>query len=74
MEKLYLDRAEAAQYLTDLGLKTAKGTLQKLASVGGGPVYRRFGHRAVYLLVDLDTWVGQKIGRPRKSSSGDCHG
>jgi hypothetical protein len=33
----YLDRAEAADYLTGRGLKIKKGTLQKYATTGGGP-------------------------------------
>ena len=47
MEKDFLSREEAAQYLTERGLKTAKGTLQKWVTTGGGPAYRRFGKRTV---------------------------
>ena len=44
MENKFLTRAEAAQYLTEQrGLPTAKTTLQKWVTTGGGPVYRRFG-------------------------------
>ncbi len=66
----YLDRAEAAEYLATRGLRVAKGTLQKLATVGGGPIYRRFGHRAVYQAADLDTWAQAKLSAPRCSTSG----
>ena len=65
----YLNRAEAAQYVTALGLPVAKTTLQKMVTTGGGPAYRRFGHRAVYLPTDLDTWVFEKMSTPRCSSS-----
>lgn len=58
--KKYLTRSEAAQYLTERGARTAKGTLQKLASVGGGPVYRVFGRNALYRPEDLDAWVDSK--------------
>jgi hypothetical protein len=70
MESKYLNRVQAAQYLTERGLTTAKSTLQKMVTTGGGPIYRRFGHRAVYLPADLDNWAEQKLTAPRKSSSG----
>lgn len=69
MEKHYLSREAAAQYLTERGLTTAKGTLQKWVTTGGGPAYRRFGKRAVYLVEDLDTWAERKLTAPRHSSS-----
>lgn len=65
MEKLYLDRAEAAAYLTEKGVRTAKGTLQKLATVGGGPDYQKFGNRAIYTASGLDTWVERRLSAPR---------
>ncbi len=70
MEKHFLSREEAAQYLTERGLKTAKGTLQKWVTTGGGPAYRRFGKRAVYLVEDLNEWAERKLTAPRLSSSG----
>jgi len=70
MNQKYLERAAAAQYLTDRGLRTSKNTLQKYATVGGGPMYRRFGNRAVYTTTDLDTWAEQKLSSPRSSTSG----
>lgn len=69
MTDRYLSRAESAQYLTDRGLITAKTTLQKLVTTGGGPKYHRFGHRAVYLQADLDEWAERKLSAPRLSSS-----
>lgn len=65
----YLDRREAAQYLKGLGLKISKNTLDKMATVGGGPVYQRFGNRAVYLSENLDLWVASKLSPPKKSTS-----
>lgn len=70
MEKRFLSREEAAQYLTERGLKTAKGTLQKWVTTGGGPAYRRFGKRAVYLVEELNEWAERKLSAPRLSSSG----
>lgn len=70
MEKRFISRDEAAQYLTDeLGLRVSKNTLQKWVTVGGGPAYRRFGKRAVYLVEDLNEWAERKISAPRFSSS-----
>jgi hypothetical protein len=66
MESKFLDRSEAAQYLTQRGLPVAKTTLQKLVTVGGGPVYRRFGNRAVYRTEDLDSWAQEKLTEPRR--------
>lgn len=68
----FLDRNEAAKYVTERGLKLSRNTLQKYATVGGGPVYRRFGKRAVYLPSDLDSWLDSKLSAPRSSSSPIC--
>jgi hypothetical protein len=65
----YLTREEAAQHLTEQGLPVSRNTLQKWATTGGGPVYRRFGNRAVYTVADLNAWIEQKLSAPRASSS-----
>lgn len=67
MTKEYLTRSEAADYLTGKGVPTSKNTLQKFATVGGGPVYRRFGNRALYIRPDLDTYVVEKISEPMRA-------
>ncbi|MBI1415761.1 MAG: DNA-binding protein [Limimaricola sp.] len=61
MTNSFLTRPEAAAYLTARGFPVAKATLQKYATVGGGPVYRRFGNRVLYLASDLDTWAQSKL-------------
>ncbi len=66
---VYLDRNQASEYVTRQGLPLAKTTLQKFATVGGGPVYRRFGRRAVYLASDMDAWIAGKLTAPRRSTS-----
>ena len=71
MEKRFLTRSEAADYLTNSGLPVAKNTLQKLACLGGGPIYMIFGNRALYRPTDLDTWANGKLGSPRSCSSDD---
>ena len=55
--KRFFTRVEAAAYLTQQGLPIAAGTLQKLASVGGGPKYRVVGRNALYEPAELDAWV-----------------
>lgn len=65
----YLTRREAAAYLTGRGLPIKWATLQKLASVGGGPIYRRFGLHALYTEADLDAWAEAKLSGPRTSAS-----
>lgn len=70
MQTRYLDRREAAQYLTEQrGLRTSWRTLQKLATVGGGPTYRIYGIRAVYTAANLDAWADAKLSPPRASTS-----
>ncbi len=64
----FLTRAEAASYLSGLGFPVAKATLQKYASIGGGPIYRRFGNRTLYQVADLEAWAKDKLG-PRKSAT-----
>jgi hypothetical protein len=66
---IYRSRKEAAQRLTERGLKTSSNTLQKLASVGGGPVYQIFGNKAVYTDPNLDAWAEAKLSAPRRSTS-----
>jgi hypothetical protein len=69
MEDRYLERPAAAEYLTAVrGLRVSKNTLQKWATTGGGPAYRRFGLRAVYTQADLDAWAEAKLSAPRCSS------
>lgn len=65
----YRDRREAAEALTKRGLKTSWKTLQKLATVGGGPEYQIFGNRAVYTDQALDAYVERKLSAPRRSTS-----
>lgn len=69
MEKKYLDRREAAEYLSARGLRFSHNTLSKLATVGGGPSYRKFGVRVVYTREDLDAWIEHKLSPPRASAA-----
>ncbi len=65
----YHDRKEAEAYLAERGLSITKNTLQKYATTGGGPAYRKFGNRVVYTTADLDAWIESKLSGPRTSTS-----
>jgi hypothetical protein len=67
---IYLTRGEAAEYVQARGLPCARSTLGKLATVGGGPDYRKFGRVVVYTTADLDAWIATKLSAPRASSGG----
>ena len=65
----YLSRDEAAEYVRARGLPCAKLTLQKYASVGGGPAFQKFGSRVVYTPAGLDDWIKRKLTKPITSTS-----
>ena len=64
-----LDRKQAAQFLTDLGYRTAPATLAKLACIGGGPTFESFGRKPLYREADLLAWAEAKTTGPRRSTS-----
>jgi hypothetical protein len=65
-----LRRREAAKYVRDSwGVPCAEKTLAKLAVVGGGPVFRRYGSIPLYETEALDEWVLSKLSRPVRSTS-----
>lgn len=65
----YLTRTEAAAYVRDHGLPCAARTLAKLATIGGGPEYQRFGARAVYTPAALDAWIASRMSRRVRTTS-----
>lgn len=63
----YLRRGAAGEYLKGkFGFGSAR-SLAKLATTGGGPVYRRAGRLIIYLPADLDEWATAKISEPQSS-------
>ena len=64
-----MDRATAAEFLTMRGYKIARATLAKLACLGGGPVFRSFGRKPLYLAADLIAWAEGRTSGPRSSTS-----
>lgn len=69
MQQRLLSRAEAAEYLEAKGQPVAVATLAKYATVGGGPVFRKFGRRVRYSQASLDAWAAHKLSSPRCSTS-----
>ena len=65
----YLSTSEAAQALTDLGIPTAKTTLQKKRCIGGGPIFQKFGNRVFYTDENLLLYVKERMSAPVASSS-----
>jgi hypothetical protein len=67
---LFLRRIAAAKYIQDrYGLRCSKQTLAKLATIGGGPIFRSAGRTPLYAPKDLDEWALSRIGKPRTSTS-----
>jgi hypothetical protein len=66
----YLRRARAAEYIRQRwGIPCSQGYLDKLASVGGGPAFRRVGKWPLYVEGDLDAWVLSRITGPLRKAS-----
>jgi hypothetical protein len=67
-----LSRAEAAQALTAAGYKVSAATLASMATRGGGPRYRIFGHGVDYSWGDLLAWAEARVqyrgGEPAKAA------
>ena len=68
-EKNYLLRTEAAHFLTSHGFPVATRTLAKLACIGGGPTFRKYGNRPLYDPADLLEWAQARTSHPVTSTS-----
>ena len=64
-----LTRAEAAEFLSSHGFRVASTTLNKYATVGGGPAFESFGRKPLYKPTDLLRWAAGKTARARLSTS-----
>ena len=61
-EIMFFTRKQAAQYTKGkFGIGTER-TFAKLATVGGGPPFRKAGGRALYEPKHLDEWAMSRIG------------
>ena len=65
----FLNRKSASHFLKEQGINIEASTLAKLASVGGGPVMRKFGRRVLYEPQALLTWISEKLTAPQRSTS-----
>ncbi len=69
MTQALLDRREAAAYLQARGVQVAVATLEKYATVGGGPPYQKFRRQVRYRPEHLDQWIADNLSRPVRSTS-----
>lgn len=68
-EARFLRRDQAAKYLKETYGHGSAKTLAKLASIGGGPEYRKCGRLAVYEPAKLDEWALSRVGPAQRSTS-----
>ncbi len=71
--KLYLRRAEAAEYLQARYGAYKTQTLAKLATQGAGPRFRKMGAFTYYLASDLDEWAASRMSAPVNSTTELAH-
>jgi hypothetical protein len=65
-----LRRSEVPSYLLQKhGIPIAMKTLNKLASIGGGPLMTYAGRIPLYHVDDLDAWAEQRLSKPVASTS-----
>lgn len=57
----FLNRRSAAERIRSRGLPCEHATLATLASKGRGPIFVRYGQRALYRPDDVDAWVNGRI-------------
>ncbi|TPL00492.1 hypothetical protein FJ938_22335 [Mesorhizobium sp. B2-4-14] len=60
--------AAAAYIMATYGFPCSKAWLAKLASVGGGPVFRKAGRVPIYSQSDLDAWAQARLSEPFRAS------
>jgi len=66
-----LRRSDVPAYLMQKhGIPIALATLNKLATVGGGPAMRYAGRIPLYDVADLDRWAEARLSDPVTSTSG----
>lgn len=65
-----LRRNEVPAYLLEKhGIPIAVATLNKLASIGGGPLMTYAGRIPLYHVDDLDAWAKQRLSPPVASTA-----
>ena len=69
MDEEFLNREKSAEYVRGKGLRCTKATLAKLACVGGGPSFQKFGRDVVHTPANLDLWIAARLSAPKTSTS-----
>jgi len=65
-----LRRRDVPNYLAEkYGIPIAVATLNKLASIGGGPPMQYAGRIPLYRIEDLDAWAQERLSPPVRSTS-----
>jgi len=64
-----LTRSATAAALTAAGYPVKAATLATKATRGGGPPYRVFGARPLYVWRDALAWAESRLSEPRRSTS-----
>ncbi|WP_126419510.1 hypothetical protein [Asticcacaulis excentricus] len=65
-----LRRNEASEYLFQThGIKRVPATLAKLATLGGGPLFRKANRTPLYEVSELDAWAASITTGPKRSTS-----
>ncbi|MGH9675492.1 MAG: hypothetical protein ACRD36_00195, partial [Candidatus Acidiferrum sp.] len=59
----------SALYQAEFGAPIAVGTLNKLRSIGGGPVFSRNGRRIVYRRSAILDWGNARVSHVMRSTS-----
>lgn len=68
-KQTFLRRDQAANYLQDRYGAYTTETLAKLATIGGGPPFVKFGRFPLYKPEDLDAWVESRMSKLVSSTS-----
>lgn len=69
-ERPRLRRTEVPAYLMEKhGIPVAVATLNKLASIGGGPAMQYAGRIPLYRPEDLDNWAASRLSKPVRSTA-----
>lgn len=70
IERPRLRRSEVPAYLLEKhGIPIALATLNKIATIGGGPAMQYAGRIPLYRTEDLDAWAAQRLGQPVHSTA-----
>jgi hypothetical protein len=69
-ERPRLRRHEVPAYLNEKhGIPIAVATLNKMASIGGGPLMTYSGRIPLYNVDDLDAWAAERLSKPVRSTA-----